>query len=86
TDLPSLLLNTNKTDEPIIPGLKKGLACNLAQHLKAQITAGLTTLEATDAAPAEIKELHKQFLYFLIMHEMGHTMGLNHNMKSSQML
>ena len=86
TDLPSLLFNTNKTEEPIIPGLKKGLACNLAQELKAQFTAGLTTLEATDAPPAEIKELHKQFLYYLIMHEMGHTMGLNHNMKSSQML
>ena len=36
--------------------------------------------------PAEIKTLHKEFLYYLIMHEMGHTMGLNHNMKSSQML
>jgi hypothetical protein len=51
-----------------------------------QFTTGLTTLEATGAAPGEIKELHKQFLYFLILHEMGHTMGLNHNMKSSQML
>jgi hypothetical protein len=86
TDLPSLLLGANKNEEPIFPGFKKGMACNLAQELKAQFTAGLTTLEATDAPPAEIKELHKQFLYYLIMHEMGHTMGLNHNMKSSQML
>jgi len=86
TDLPSLLLNTNKNEEPIFPGFKKGVACNLAHELKAQFTAGLTTLEATDAPPAEIKTLHKEFLYYLIMHEMGHTMGLNHNMKSSQML
>jgi hypothetical protein len=30
--------------------------------------------------------MHKQFLTYLIMHEMGHTLGLNHNMKASQML
>ena len=85
TDLPSLLLNTNK-EEVTFPGYKKWMACTLAQELKAQFTAGLTTLEATDASDAEIKELHKEFLYYLILHEMGHTMGLNHNMKASQML
>ncbi|MER3471845.1 MAG: hypothetical protein C4330_11125 [Chitinophagaceae bacterium] len=30
--------------------------------------------------------MHKQFLTYLIMHEIGHTLGLNHNMKASQML
>ena len=47
---------------------------------------GLTALEAADAGEGEVKEMHKQFLYYLILHEMGHTLGLNHNMKSSQML
>jgi hypothetical protein len=86
TDLPSLLLNPEKENEIIFPGVKKWMACTLGSELKAQFTSGLTTLEAGDASPAEIKELHKQFLYYLIMHEMGHTMGLNHNMKASQML
>ena len=86
TDLPSLLLNAYKDEELNFPGIKKWMACTLAGELKAQFTAGLTTLEATDASPAEIKELHKQFLYYLMLHEMGHTMGLNHNMKASQML
>ena len=86
TDLPSLLLNTNKDEEATLPGYKKWMACTLAQELKAQFTTGLTTLEATGASDAEIKELHKEFLYYLILHEMGHTMGLNHNMKASQML
>ena len=54
--------------------------------MKAQYSAGLTVLEVNGAAPAEIKLMHKQFLTYLIMHEMGHTLGLNHNMKSSQML
>ncbi|MDP4215809.1 MAG: zinc-dependent metalloprotease [Bacteroidota bacterium] len=60
--------------------------CTLGQELKAQFTAGLTALEANNASPSELKEMHKQFLYYLILHEMGHTMGLNHNMKASQML
>ena len=60
--------------------------CNLANELKAQYNAGLTVLEVNGAAPTEIKLMHKQFLTYLIMHEMGHTLGLNHNMKSSQML
>jgi Met-zincin/Domain of unknown function (DUF5117) len=86
TDLPSLLLNTNKEEEVIFPGINKWMACTLGSELKAQFTSGLTTLEAAGASPAEIKELHKQFLYYLMLHEMGHTMGLNHNMKASQML
>ncbi len=86
TDLPSLLLNPPKDEELNIPGYKKWMACNIGTELKAQFTAGLTTLEATGADAAEIKTLHKQFLYYLILHEMGHTMGLNHNMKASQML
>ncbi len=60
--------------------------CTLAQELKAQYLTGLTTLEANDANETELKEMHKQFLTYLIMHEMGHTMGLMHNMKASQML
>ena len=86
TDLPSLLLNPKKDDELNLPPSVRAKACNLGQELKAQFTSGLTTLEATGAPDAEIKTLHKEFLYYLIMHEMGHTMGLNHNMKSSQML
>lgn len=66
--------------------------CMLAQTLSAQYQVGLASIEALDAslAPAqraaEVKEMHKQFLYYLILHEMGHTLGLNHNMKASQML
>lgn len=86
TDLPSILLGNNKNEEVRIPDNLKWMACTLGQELKAQFTSGLTTLEATGAPDGEIKILHKEFLYYLIMHEMGHTMGLNHNMKSSQML
>lgn len=73
----------------IFPGMDQphtGANCTLAGELKGQLMAGMTVLDATDAAPEEVKEMHKQFLIYLIMHEMGHTLGLNHNMKASQML
>ena len=86
TDLPSLLLNRPTDDALKLQGINKWMACTIGEELKAQFTSGLTVMETTDASPAEIKELHKQFLYYLILHEMGHTMGLNHNMKASSML
>ena len=71
-----------------IPGMDVNhyATCTLARELKAQLITGMTMLDAVSAPPAELKLMHKQFLYFLIMHEMGHTLGLNHNMKASQML
>ncbi|MFB2119431.1 zinc-dependent metalloprotease [Parapedobacter sp. 2B3] len=66
--------------------------CNLANELSMQFQAGIVTVETLDAESGEaskseaVKEMHKQFLYYLIMHEMGHTLGLNHNMRASQML
>ncbi|MGB8191268.1 MAG: zinc-dependent metalloprotease [Chitinophagaceae bacterium] len=60
--------------------------CTLSGELREQFMTGLTVLESADASEPEMKEMHKQFLYYLIMHEMGHTLGLNHNMKASQML
>ena len=71
-----------------IPAIRDGqyMECNLAAELKMQYLAGLTTLEAYNASPGEIGELHKQFLYYLVLHEMGHCLGLNHNMKGSTML
>lgn len=60
--------------------------CTLAGELKSQLMTGMTVADIQDASPAELKLMHKQFLLYLIMHEMGHTLGLNHNMKSSQLL
>ena len=60
--------------------------CTLANELRAQYITGITVAEAYDESPEVLKEMHKQFLTYVIMHEMGHTLGLNHNMKASQML
>ncbi|MEI6949959.1 zinc-dependent metalloprotease [Paraflavisolibacter sp. H34] len=60
-------------------------ACTLAAELKAQYATSLTALEAANADTREMTEMHRQFLTYLILHEMGHTLGLNHNMMASQM-
>ena len=63
-----------------------GTACTLANELKSQFLMGTTFAEVNSEDPKTISRAHKEFLYYLVLHEMGHTLGLNHNMKSSQML
>ena len=60
-------------------------SCTIGAELKAQLVSGMTALEANGADAKELKEMHQQFLTYLVLHEMGHTLGLNHNMKASQM-
>jgi hypothetical protein len=45
---------------------------------------GVSALEARGASDAEVTEMIKQSIKHLILHEVGHTLGLNHNMKASQ--
>src|SRR5690606_35876364 len=60
------------------------LLCRIGNELSLQFQTGLVAVETLDAElTAErraetVREMHKQFLYYLIMHEMGHTLGLNH--------
>ncbi|POY37455.1 Matrixin [Solitalea longa] len=73
--------------EKLLTDIKgKAHFCSMATELKAQYAAGMSMAEMMGAGSSEIKEMHKQFLYYLILHEMGHTLGLNHNMKASIML
>ena len=67
---------------------KHWATCTIGNELAKQYMAGSTliTTSATDGAADEVRLAHEQFLYYLILHEMGHTLGLNHNMKASQML
>jgi hypothetical protein len=61
--------------------------CALGNELKAQFLAGITIADLDGGlSEADLMKIHKQFLTYLVLHEMGHTMGLNHNMKASQML
>ncbi|MFT3904610.1 MAG: zinc-dependent metalloprotease [Niabella sp.] len=62
--------------------------CTLAQEMQSQYQSAMVAIELLDEKDkaGALSELHQEFLTYLIMHEMGHTLGLNHNMKASQML
>src|SRR5687767_13174223 len=63
-----------------------GRMCSLADHLHLNVLAGRQALAAGGATAIEVREYLDQGLMYLILHEVGHTLGLNHNMKASQML
>jgi hypothetical protein len=67
--------------------------CNMAKEMQTQYATGLAAIETLDddqpdpaKKAAMVGLMHRQFLYYLVLHEMGHTLGLNHNMKATQML
>ena len=58
--------------------------CDFPVFLADNLELGVSALEARDATNAEVNELIKQTIKHLVLHEVGHTLGLNHNMKASQ--
>ncbi len=65
----------------------KGMhSCEAGEHLHQTTLFGKQVLEAQGLGDIDKREYMKQSLYYLVLHEMGHTLGLNHNMKASQML
>lgn len=71
-------------DEDYIPSPDKHF-CDADEHLHMSTLFGLQTLEAQGLTDVEKREYLRQSLYYLVLHEMGHTMGLMHNMKASQL-
>ncbi|MGK2961183.1 MAG: zinc-dependent metalloprotease, partial [Gemmatimonadaceae bacterium] len=63
-----------------------GRLCSFADHLQLNMMVGRQALVARGATQVEMKEFLSQGITGLILHEVGHTLGLNHNMKESQML
>ncbi|XBQ15066.1 MAG: zinc-dependent metalloprotease [Oceanicaulis sp.] len=60
-----------------------GAMCNFAEHLQFETQAGVAALRAQGASQVDIDELIRQALHYLVIHEIGHTLGLMHNMGAS---
>lgn len=58
--------------------------CSFGPHLQESALLGLYTLRMAGAPEVAMTDFVNQALRELVMHEVGHTLGLNHNMKASQ--
>ena len=61
------------------------LYCSKGHLMHENTLFGQTVLAAAGASDLEMEGIKKQGMKSLIMHEIGHTLGLNHNMKASQL-
>lgn len=61
------------------------LFCSKGHLMHENTLFGKTVLAVTGASDLEMEGIKKQGMKSLIMHEIGHTLGLNHNMKASQL-
>lgn len=59
--------------------------CSLGHQLNAGMLFGQYASLAKGMGDIERDKLLKQSMYYLILHEVGHTLGLNHNMKATQL-
>lgn len=59
--------------------------CSLGHLIQENSLFGHTLLMTNNANENEMKGMKKEAMKRLIMHEVGHTLGLNHNMKASQL-
>lgn len=57
--------------------------CMASLHARNETLFGMAALEALGADSEEKQRLLEEYLHFLILHEIGHTLGLNHNFRSS---
>ncbi len=61
-------------------------SCLASSTLQVGNVFAKTVMETFDMDSVQQNELVRQSLYYLVMHEVGHTLGLSHNFKGSTML
>ncbi|MDJ0645575.1 MAG: zinc-dependent metalloprotease [Flavobacteriaceae bacterium] len=59
--------------------------CSMGHLMHENTMFGQAVLAAEGAEDLQMERMKKEAMLALIMHEVGHTLGLNHNMKASQL-
>lgn len=82
-------LGTASENESFAPGMQRGHFCAHGACLHSSRLAGASILRAQAArfgnGPIDEDELITQALTELVLHEIGHTIGLNHNFRASHL-
>ncbi|MCO7226610.1 zinc-dependent metalloprotease [Pleionea sp. CnH1-48] len=73
------------TMEEMVPEAPEGIFCSAGHMLHDSTAMAGAVLKAQGGSKELSSELVKQSLSYLILHELGHTLGLNHNMKATQL-
>jgi hypothetical protein len=71
------------SDNPFGPNNRNPFLCAANGMSNHQMALGSTIADAFGMGDAMKKEVARQLMYRLILHEVGHTLGLTHNMRAS---
>lgn len=61
------------------------LFCSAGHVMHENLKLGTAVVQASGGSDLDMEAIKKEGMKSLIMHEVGHTLGLNHNMKASQL-
>lgn len=81
--LPSDMLEEMTGEAPYPIEHEHGAMCNFAEHLQMETQGALAMMQAQGVSADQQSEIVRQSLHYLIIHEIGHTLGLMHNMGAS---
>lgn len=65
--------------------VRNPMFCMASEFSAQQAAFGMVAAEVMSVGDAMKEEITKQMLYRLVLHEVGHTLGLTHNMRGSTM-
>lgn len=78
-------LNDDELEAQVGQQIRNPFLCAAASMTNHDVIFGTTAASALGMNDAVNKEIVKQLLYRLVLHEVGHTLGLTHNMRASTM-
>ena len=81
TFLSHFLENINDSQQKVKPSAL--LHCSKGEHMREMTNFGYIALNAMNASVSEKRKIIEQMLMELMLHEVGHVLGLSHNMKAS---